>query len=81
MSERTATVARGVIQTSSPAAATSSRRKQQDVDFATSGKVTKIYVHTGERVDKGDLIARLDSSTQRVAVAKARPTWSTRRTR
>jgi multidrug efflux pump subunit AcrA (membrane-fusion protein) len=71
VSERTATVTRGVIQTIVSGSGNLSPLAQQDVDFATSGKVTRIYVHTGERVGKGDLIARLDASTQKVAVDKA----------
>ena len=71
VSERTATVSRGVIQTIVSGSGNLEPLAQQDVDFATSGKVTKIYVHTGERVDKGDLIARVDSSTPAVAVDKA----------
>jgi RND family efflux transporter MFP subunit len=70
-SERTATVSRGVIQSIVSGSGNLAPSKQQDVDFATSGKVTKVYVHTGERVGKGDLIARIDSASQRVAVAKA----------
>jgi multidrug efflux pump subunit AcrA (membrane-fusion protein) len=71
VSERTVTVSKGVIQTVVSGSGNLAPSKQQDVDFATSGKVTKIYVHEGERLDKGDLIARVDSSSQRVAVAKA----------
>jgi multidrug efflux pump subunit AcrA (membrane-fusion protein) len=71
VSERTATVTRGVIQTIVSGSGNLEPLAQQDVDFATSGEVTKIYVHTGERIGKGDLIARVDSSTQQVAVDKA----------
>jgi multidrug efflux pump subunit AcrA (membrane-fusion protein) len=71
VSERTATVTRGVIQTIVSGSGNLEPLAQQDVDFATSGKVTKIYVHAGERIGKGDLIARVDSSTQQVAVDKA----------
>jgi macrolide-specific efflux system membrane fusion protein len=71
VSERTVTVSKGVIQAVVSGSGNVEPSKQQDVDFATSGQVTKIYVHEGERLAKGDLIARVDSSAQRVAVAKA----------
>jgi multidrug efflux pump subunit AcrA (membrane-fusion protein) len=71
VSERTATATRGVIQTIVSGSGNLEPMRQQDVDFATSGTVEKIYVHTGERIAKGDLIARVDASTQKVAVDKA----------
>ncbi len=71
VSTRTATVTRGVVQTIVSGSGNLAPARQQDVDFSTSGRVTHIYVHAGEHVDKGDLIARLDSSTQAVAVDKA----------
>jgi membrane fusion protein, macrolide-specific efflux system len=71
VSTRTATVTRGVVQTIVSGSGNLAPARQQDVDFSTSGRVTHIYVHAGEHVDKGDLIARVDSSTQAVAVDKA----------
>jgi multidrug efflux pump subunit AcrA (membrane-fusion protein) len=71
VSERTATVSRGVIQSIVSGSGNLAPSHQQDVEFATGGKVTHVYVHTGERVDKGALIARIDAASQRVAVAKA----------
>jgi multidrug efflux pump subunit AcrA (membrane-fusion protein) len=64
-------VTRGVIQTIVSGSGNLEPMRQQDVDFATSGTVESIYVHTGEHIGKGDLIARVDSSTQKVAVDKA----------
>jgi multidrug efflux pump subunit AcrA (membrane-fusion protein) len=71
VSTRMATVTRGVVQTIVSGSGNLEPARQQDVEFATTGRVTHVYVHTGEHVDKGDLIARVDSSTQRVAVDKA----------
>jgi multidrug efflux pump subunit AcrA (membrane-fusion protein) len=71
VSERTVTVSRGVIQTVVSGSGNLAPAKQVDVDFATSGKLTKIYTKAGAHVSKGELLARIDNRSQRVDVAKA----------
>jgi pyruvate/2-oxoglutarate dehydrogenase complex dihydrolipoamide acyltransferase (E2) component len=39
--------------------------------FGTYGTVQKIYVEKGDRVKAGTLLARLDNSSQKKAIAKA----------
>jgi membrane fusion protein (multidrug efflux system) len=41
----------------------------EDIGFAASGKVAKVYVKEGDRVRAGDLIAELDDSQQRYDLA------------
>ena len=70
-SERIVTVSQGVIQTVVSGSGNLEPANQLDVNFATSGRITKIYVEEGEHVSEGDLLARLDSASQRVALAQA----------
>jgi multidrug efflux pump subunit AcrA (membrane-fusion protein) len=71
VSERTVTVSRGVIQTVVSGSGNLEPARQVDVDFATSGKITKVYVEAGAHVSKDELLARLDNRSAKVAVAKA----------
>jgi multidrug efflux pump subunit AcrA (membrane-fusion protein) len=71
VSERTVTVSKGVIQTVVSGSGNLAPAKQVDVDFATSGKITKIYTKAGAHVSKGELLARIDNRSQKVDVAKA----------
>ena len=71
VSERTVTVTRGVIQTVVSGSGNLAPARQVDVDFATSGKITKVYTKAGAHVSKGELLARIDNRSQKVDVAKA----------
>src|SRR4051812_46847804 len=71
VSERTVTVAKGVIQTVVSGSGNLAPAKQVDVDFATSGKITEVYTKAGAHVSKGELLARIDNRSQKVDVAKA----------
>jgi multidrug efflux pump subunit AcrA (membrane-fusion protein) len=71
VSERTVTVSKGVIQTVVSGSGNLAPANQADVDFATSGKVTKIYTKEGAHVSQGELLARIDDRSQKVDVAKA----------
>jgi multidrug efflux pump subunit AcrA (membrane-fusion protein) len=61
VSERTVTVSTGVIETVVSGSGNLGPAQQADVDFATSGKLTKIYVNAGAHVSEGELLARLDN--------------------
>ena len=74
-------VARRDPDASSPAAGNLEPARQVDVNFATSGKITKVYAKAGAHVSKGELLARLDDRSAKVAWRRRRPTWSTPRTR
>ena len=43
--------------------------ESEDIGFAASGKVARVYVEEGQRVRAGDLIAELDDSQQRYDLA------------
>ena len=55
--ERTATVARGVIQSAVSGSGNLAPANQVDVDFATSGEITHIYVKAGQHVARDELLA------------------------
>jgi multidrug efflux pump subunit AcrA (membrane-fusion protein) len=43
--------------------------ESEDIGFAASGKVARVYVKEGDRVRAGDLVAELDDSQQRYDLA------------
>jgi multidrug efflux pump subunit AcrA (membrane-fusion protein) len=45
---------------------------QVDVDFATSGEITHIYVHAGQHVAQDELLAKIDPDAANVALAQAK---------
>jgi multidrug efflux pump subunit AcrA (membrane-fusion protein) len=69
--ERTVTVRRGVVESTVSGSGNLAAAKQVNLDFASSGNVTHIYVHEGEKVVKGQLLATIDPSSAKVAVAQA----------
>jgi multidrug efflux pump subunit AcrA (membrane-fusion protein) len=71
-SGRTVAVARGVIQSTVSGSGNLAPANQLELNFGTSGDVTKISVEEGEHVSKGQLLARIDDSSAKVAVAQAK---------
>ena len=71
VSERTVTVSRGVIESVVSGSGNLEPARQADVSFAAEGRITKIYTSIGAHVSKGELLARIDDRSARVAVAKA----------
>jgi len=69
---RTATVARGVVQSTVSGSGNLAPASQLDLGFATAGTVTHIYVHEGEQVVKGQLLATLDPQSAEVTLQQAR---------
>lgn len=71
-SSSTATVSRQTIEQTVSADGTLVARKSSDESFVVSGTVTKVLVKEGDRVKKGDALARLDDTslvaTRRAAV-------------
>src|SRR5215468_4160867 len=61
--ERTVTVARGVVQSTVSGSGNLAPANQSEVDFGTSGTVTKIYVHEGEHVGEDEVLAKIDDSS------------------
>ena len=69
--ERTATVERGVIQSTASGSGNLEPANQADVDFATSGEITHIYVKEGQHVSEDEILAKVDPSAANVALAQA----------
>ena len=69
--ERTATVERGVIQSTVSGSGNLEPANQTDVDFATSGEITHIYVKEGQHVSKDEILAKVDPASANVDLAQA----------
>ena len=69
--ERTATVERGVIQSTASGSGNLEPANQADVDFATSGEITHIYVKEGQHVSEDEILAKVDPAAANVALAQA----------
>lgn len=69
---RTATVQRGVVQSTVSGTGNLEPMSELDLGFKTSGTVTNVYVHQGEQVAKGQLLATLDPSSAEVTLEQAR---------
>lgn len=70
---RTETVAKGTQTLTVSVDGTLSPRKQSELNFGVSGTVTKVYVKAGDKVSKGDKLARIDADelTDAVDLAQA----------
>ena len=68
----TTTVASGTFQKTVSATGTLAARKQADLDFGVSGEVTHVLVGAGDTVTKGQVLARLDSTSLETSVVSAR---------
>ena len=69
--ERTVTVARGVIQSTVSGSGNLEPANEADVDFATSGEVTHVYVKEGQHVSRDEILAKIDPDAANVALAQA----------
>jgi multidrug efflux pump subunit AcrA (membrane-fusion protein) len=69
--ERTATVERGVIQSTVSGSGNLEPANEADVDFATGGEITHIYVEEGQHVSKDDILAKVDPASANVDLAQA----------
>lgn len=69
--QRTATVERGVVQSTVSGNGSLEAAQQVELDFGTSGEVTEVDVEAGEKVSKGEVLARIDSSSARASLASA----------
>ena len=67
----TSTVAAGTYQQTVAATGTLEPTREADLDFAVSGRVTKVYVAAGDKVVKGDRLATLDTSSLDAALTSA----------
>ncbi len=69
---RTATVKRGVVQQTVSGSGNLAPSSQLDLGFRTSGTVTHVYVHTGQQVAEGQLLATLDPESAEVTLEQAK---------
>ncbi|HEX5146622.1 MAG TPA: biotin/lipoyl-binding protein [Conexibacter sp.] len=70
-SERIVTAARGVVQSTVSGSGTVEPARQLDVDFATGGELTHVYVKPGQRVAEGQLLATVDAASAQAALDQA----------
>jgi macrolide-specific efflux system membrane fusion protein len=68
---RTSPVARGVVLSSVSASGTVQAATNLSVGFQTSGRVTDVAVKAGQKVAKGQVLGRLDSTDATAAVQQA----------
>jgi multidrug efflux pump subunit AcrA (membrane-fusion protein) len=69
---RTATASTQTVQTTVGTTGTLEPKRQADLSFNSSGTVTKVYVSVGDKVEKGDLLARIDDTSLAADVTAAK---------
>jgi multidrug efflux pump subunit AcrA (membrane-fusion protein) len=69
---RTATAARGVVQSTVSGSGNIQAASQLNLGFKTSGTVAHVYVTQGERVTQGQLLATLDPQSAEVSLEQAK---------
>jgi multidrug efflux pump subunit AcrA (membrane-fusion protein) len=69
---RTITVGQGVVQATVSGSGNIQAATQLDLGFKTSGVVTQIYVHQGQHVTEGQLLAELNPDSAEVTLEQAR---------
>lgn len=69
--QRIATAERGVVQSTVSGNGSLEAAQQVELNFGTSGEVTEIDVEAGQKVSKGEVLARIDSSSARASLASA----------
>lgn len=77
----TARVTRGSIEETVSAAGNVAANSQSTLTFISSGRIAEVLVVEGERVDTGQVLARLESGSQERAVARAEAALGTAQSR
>lgn len=72
---RTVSASRGSVTASVSASGAVESSRSRALSFGTSGTVEKIYVKAGDKVAKGDLLARLDDSAVQESLSAAKATY------
>jgi len=67
----TANVARGTYKTTVSATGTITPKREDDLTFSSSGTVTRVAVAVGDRVHKGDVLARIGTASLQAQVDAA----------
>ncbi len=74
---RTATVARGVVQSTVSGSGTLQPASKVGVDFATSGTLTGLFVSVGDHVTSGQLLAEIDPASEESSLRSAEMSLTT----
>ena len=61
----------GVVQSTVTGSGNIEAGTDLDLNFQTSGTLSNVYVHLGQHVDKGQLLATLDSSSAQLTLDQA----------
>ena len=69
--QRTATVARGIVQSSVSASGNVGVASSAAVGFTTSGRLTRVDVKVGDKVKAGQVLAAIDATSARNALQQA----------
>ncbi|MEW1841623.1 biotin/lipoyl-binding protein [Nonomuraea angiospora] len=72
---RTVTASRGSVVASVSASGAVESSKSRALSFGTTGTVEKVYVKAGDKVSKGDLLARLDDDAAQESLSAAKATY------
>ncbi|MEV3981071.1 biotin/lipoyl-binding protein [Nonomuraea sp. NPDC049758] len=72
---RTVTASRGSVSASVSASGAVASARTRSLSFGTGGTVERIYVKAGDKVDKGDILARLDDSAAQESLSAAKATY------
>ncbi|MEV0231385.1 HlyD family efflux transporter periplasmic adaptor subunit [Nonomuraea sp. NPDC050786] len=72
---RTVTATRGSVVASVSASGAVTSSKSRALSFGTTGTVEKIYVKAGDKVSKGDILARLDDDAAQESLSAAKATY------
>ncbi|MEQ4718517.1 biotin/lipoyl-binding protein [Nonomuraea sp. B19D2] len=72
---RTVTASRGSVVASVSASGAVTSAKSRALSFGTTGTVEQIYVKAGDKVSKGDILARLDDDAAQESLSAAKATY------
>ncbi len=67
----TVTAERGTVQKTVTGSGSLEASSTANLNFQTSGTISRVYVHAGEHVQKGQLLATLDETDARASVSEA----------
>ena len=72
---QTATIGRGDLSISASGTGILSTEDEVELSFSTSGTVTKVYVHAGDEVQAGDILAEIDNTQAQADYSSAEQTY------
>ena len=76
----TATVGRTTLKSTVSATGTITPKREEDLSFSSSGTVTRVAVDVGDKVTKGDVLAKIDTTTLQAQVDAAEAQLTAART-